>query len=188
MKYLFYSILCFALLLIYSCGSNNKKPSIEADQELMELAKSKEEKKSDKFKALGGVDSLSLIAWGDTKFGMTKQEVKASKAFEEAIDAGYDDLLMHPQKSNDLRKLFHLSQMPHIYAYFKENELHLIVLESIELDATHIEDYANDCGIFAKEFMNKYGEPDYLKTTASILDFSNHQLKIASFSIGTKEI
>ena len=27
-------------------------------------------------------DSLSLIAWGDTKFGMTKQEVKSSEAFK----------------------------------------------------------------------------------------------------------
>ena len=38
-----------------------------------------------------------------------------------------------------------------------------------------------------KEFMKKYGEPDYLKTSVSILDFDNHQLNIATFNIGAKK-
>ena len=125
---------------------------------------------------------------------MTKQEVKASEAFklekqEKGFDYDYGDFYaIGPMKSALLRRLYHLSNMPDIRAHFKENELYLVTIETYYQNANKIEDLANDCGIFAKEFMKKYGEPDYLQTTASILDFSNHQLKIASFSIGTKEI
>jgi hypothetical protein len=179
-------------LSICSCGSKKKDESIEADAELMELAKSHEEKANEDLHALGGVDSLSLIAWGDTKFGMTKQEVMASKAFkgekEKVKERGEDSYLMDYEKSNDLRRLYNLEYNPTIRAYFKENELYLVTIETYGRSADKIEDLANDCGIFAKEFMKKYGEPAYLRTNASILDFRNHQLKIASFSIGTKEI
>ena len=196
MKHLFYSILCFALLSVYSCGSNNKQSGIEVDQELAELAEKKEnalnEQKNEALKALGGVDSLSLIAWGDTKFGMTKQEVMASTAFkgekDKVVEKGDDSYLMDFKKSNDLRRLLNLEYNPQIWAHFKDNELYLVTIETFGKNASKIEDLANDCGIFAKEFMKKYGEPDYLRKNASILDFSNHQLNIASFSIGAKEI
>lgn len=36
--------------------------------------------------------------------------------------------------------------------------------------------------------MKKYGEPDYLIDRVSIMNFSNHELKIASFTIGSKKI
>ena len=195
MKYIFnYSL--FFLLIIYSCGSNNKQPNIEDDPDLLELTKSPKERKNEELKALGGVDSLSLIAWGDTKFGMTRQEVKASEAFKlekqekaAGLDLDYEDYYATgPKKGYLLKSLFHLNFTPEIKAHFKENELYLVTIETLGRNADKIEDLANDCGIFAKEFMKKYGEPDYLKTTASILDFSNHQLNIASFSIGAKEI
>ena len=200
MKYLFYSFLCFALLSIYSCGSNNKQPSIDIDQELAELAEKKEnalnENKNEELKALGGVDSLSIIAWGDTKFGMTKQEVKVSEAFKlekqeksAGLDMDYGDYYTTgPKKGSLLRSLYNLNFSPEIKAHFKEDELYLVTIETLYRNADKIEDLANDCGIFAKEFMKKYGEPDYLRKNASILDFSNHQLNIASFSIGAKEI
>ena len=54
--------------------------------------------------------------------------------------------------------------------------------------ASEIEDLANDCGIYVVEFMKKYGEPDYLNKNVSIIDFKNHQFKIATFTIGSKEI
>lgn len=200
MKYLLSSISAFFLLSVYSCGSNNKKPSIDVDQELLELAKKKEnalnEDKNEKLKALGGVDSLSLIAWGDTKFGMTKQEVKNSEAFKlekqeksAGLDMDYGDYYTTgPKKGFLLSELYNLNFSPEIKAHFKENELYLVTIETLYRNADKIEDLLNDCGIFAKEFMKKYGEPDYLQTKASILDFSNHQLKIASFCIGAKEI
>lgn len=196
MKYLLYSIICMTFLLISSCGSKKKDLSIEADEELRQLAERKEnafnEEKNEKLKALGGVDSLSLIAWGDTKFGMTKQEVMASTAFkgekEKVVEKGDDSYLMDYKKSNDLRRLLNLEYNPKIWAHFRENELYWVTIETYGRNASYIEDLANDCGIFAKEFMKKYGEPDYLRTNVSILDFRNHQLNIASFSIGAKEI
>lgn len=200
MKYLFYSITCIILLSVYSCGSNNKKASIDADKDLAELAERREnalnENKIEKLNAVGGVDSLSLIAWGDTKFGMTKQEVKASEAFKlekqeqsAGLDLDYGDYYTTgPKKGSLLRSLYNLNFSPDIKAHFKEDELYLVTIESSNRNADKIEDLANDCGIFAKEFMKKYGEPDYLRRSASILDFNNHQLNIASFSIGTKEI
>lgn len=87
MKYLLPLFTFVFVLLICSCGGSKKKDmSIEADEELRQLAERREkayaEEKEGKLKALGGVDSLALIAWGDTRFGMTKQEVMASKAFK----------------------------------------------------------------------------------------------------------
>ena len=196
MKYLLYSIICLIFLSIISCGSKKKDVSMEADAELMELAKSKEEKMNEDLQALGGVDSLSLIAWGDTKFGMTKQEVKASEAFKlekqeksAGLDMDYGDYYTTgPKKGYLLSKLYNLNFSPEIKAHFKENELYLVTIETSYRNADKIEDLANDCGIFAKEFSKKYGEADYLKTNASILDFNNHQLNIASFNIGAKRI
>ena len=77
---------------------------------------------------------------------------------------------------------------PKIWAHFRENELYWVTIETYGRNASYIEYLANDCGIFAKEKKKKYGEPDYLRTNVSILDFRNHQLNIASFSIGAKEI
>ena len=169
---------------------------MEADAELMELAKSHEEKMNEDLQALGGVDSLSLIAWGDTKFGMTKQDVKASEAFKlekqeksAGLDMDYGDYYTTgPKKGYLLSKLYNLNFSPEIKAHFKENELYLVTIETSYRNADKIEDLANDCGVFAKEFSKKFGEPDYLKTSASILDFNNHQLNIASFNIGAKRI
>ena len=192
MKYLFHFSVMLTLFSICSCGSNSKQKSIEDDPELMELAKSREEKKNDALNELGGVDSLSLIAWGDTKFGMTKQEVMNSKAFkgekEKVIEKGNDSYLMDYAKSNDIRRLYNLEYNPSIWAHFKDNELYMVSIETYGKSANYIEDLANDCGIFAKEFMKKYGEPDYLRTSVSILDFNHHQLRIASFIIGAKKI
>ena len=194
MKYLFYSILCFTLVSISSCESKKSKLSVEAEEELDQLMEKKEkaynEDKTKKF------DSLSLIAWGDTKFGMTKQEVKASEAFKlekqeksAGLDMDYGDYyITGPKKGSLLGSLYNLNYSPEIKAYFKEDELYLVTIETLYRNADKIEDLANDCGIFTKEFMKKYGEPDFLQTKASILDFNNHQLKISSFSIGTKEI
>ena len=195
MKYLLPLFTFVFVLLICSCGGSKKK-DIEVDEELRQLAERKEkayaEEKEGKLKALGGVDSLALIAWGDTRFGMTKQEVMASKAFkgekEKVSETGDDNYSMDYNKTIELEKLYGLNKKPNIAAYFKENELYLITIESWKYSANYIEDLANDCGIFAKEFMKKYGEPDYLRTTASILDFSNHQLNIAIFNIGEKKI
>ena len=123
---------------------------------------------------------------------MTKQEVMNSKAFkgekEKVIEKGNDSYLMDYAKSNDIRRLYNLEYNPSIWAHFKDNELYMVSIETYGKSANYIEDLANDCGIFAKEFMKKYGEPDYLRTSVSILDFNHHQLRIASFIIGAKKI
>ncbi len=201
MKYLFPLFTFVFVLLICSCGGSKKKDmSIEADEELRQLAERREnayaEEKEEKLKALGGVDSLALIAWGDTRFGMTKKEVINSEAFkrekeevEAKLDMDYGDYYTTgPKKGSRLSKLYGLYTFPEIKAHFKEDELYLITIETYGRNADKIEDLANDCGIFAKEFMKKYGEPDFLRTSVSILDFSNHQLNIATFNIGAKKI
>ena len=189
------------VLLICSCsGSKKKDMSIEADEELLKLAERKEnayaEEKEEKLKALGGVDSLALIAWGDTRFGMSKKDVVNSEAFKlekeeknAKLDMDFGDYYTTgPKKGFRLSQLYGLYGFPEIKAHFKKDELYLITIETSERNADKIEDLANDCGIFVKEFIKKYGEPDYLRTSVSILDFNNHQLNIATFNIGEKKI
>ena len=199
MKYFLPSFTFVFALLICSCGGSKKK-DMSIDEELRQLAEKKEkayaEGKEKKLKALGGVDSLALIAWGDTRFGMSKKDVINSEAFKlekeeknAKLDMDFGDYyITGPKKGFRLSQLYGLYGTPEIQAHFKNDELYLVTIETRGRNADEIEDLANDCGIFAKEFMKKYGEPDYLRTSVSILDFNNHQLNIATFNIGEKEI
>lgn len=172
------------MLSICSCNGGKEKAKERARLDSLEQDSIR--------KAQAITDSLSLIAWGDTKFGMTKQEVMASKSFSgypsTVKETGEDDYLMDLKKSSQLIILYHLYKDPSIYAHFRENELYQVTIESAHLYASEIEELANDCMTFTNEFSKRYGEPEYLRPTVSISDFKNHELKIASFKIGNKSI
>lgn len=187
MKKVFVLLLCLMTISFNSCNIKER-----GQQKAQERARIDSLRNDSIIKANALNDSLAEIAWGDVKFGMTKQEVMASKAFggdkTKVKETGSDYYDMPYNKCSDIRNLYKLSSHPSITASFKENELYQIWIESYNKYASELEDLANDCGIYVVEFMKKYGEPDYLNKNVSIIDFKNHQFKIATFTIGSKEI
>lgn len=187
MKKIMYLLMYMAIVGMTSCGIKER-----AQQKKDETARQDSLKNDSIMKAEALNDSLSEIAWGDLKFGMTKQEVMVSKAFggdkQKVKETGNDYYSMAYEKESNIQDIYKLNNRPNFCAYFKENELYYITIDSYYKYASEIETLANDCGVFVVEFMKKYGEPDYLIDKVSIMNFSNHELKIASFTIGNKKI
>ncbi len=187
MKTIIYPIMCLLVACMASCGIKER-----AQQQAIEQSRQDSLKNDSILKAEAVKDSLSEIAWGDLRFGMTKQEVMVSKAFggskEKVKETGDDYYSMAYEKESNIQELYELTNRPKFCAYFKENELYYITIDSYYQYASKIEDLANDCGTFVVEFIKKYGDPDYLNSKVSILNFTNHELKIASFTLGSKKI
>ena len=138
-------------------------------------------------------DSLALIAWGDTRFGMTKQEVMASKAFggdkENVRKTGFDEYEMHFDKRFEFSQQNGLRELMDVRACFEENELNCVRLTSLERDASYLDDMIHDCYVFVEKFSKRYGEPYKLKEDVSILDFDEEpNLMVAEFLVGSKGI
>ena len=72
--------------------------------------------------------------------------------FDQKYNGDYSELSL-PINNADLEKIYPVASKK-----AKEDELYLITIETYGRNADKIEDLANDCGIFAKEFMKKYGE------------------------------
>lgn len=182
------SILFLAIaIFMASCGGNTKK-AVAKDEKADSLRRdsiSKEE-------ALE--DSLEMVAWGDTRFGMTKQEVMESKAFgggqkETVSKTDQDSYQMHRDKLFMFEEQNGLRKLGKITAHFRENELYLVVLQSFEEDAFSLDDMIHDCYAIIEQFTKRYRKPYALKENVSILDLIERpRLSIAKFVIGEKAI
>lgn len=143
-------------------------------------------------------DSLSLIAWGDTRFGMTKQEVMKSNAFskekdqssEKIVENGWSEYEMDYEKRHYLSETYSLKELYRCCAYFEQNELYEIELQSMYKDASYIKDMLNDCAIIMREFESKYNVSIRVNQNAELYNFKgrNDQMVIATITIGTKKI
>ena len=130
------------------------------------------------------VDSLSLIAWGDSKFGMTIEEARQTKAFKDGwvgtanISLGRSSKHIH--NLNFMIASFEIS--------FKMNELYRIDIKSDLKDADYISSMKEDLLLLRNGFSDKYGQPLF-QTSFSILDFEHgKEFAYAKWKIKGKEI
>ena len=185
MKQLLYISIAF---LLCSCNGN-KTATNEAQKEQQDSIRDDEVRK-----AYAVTDSLALIAWGDTRFGMTKQEVMASKAFsgngnEKVNEAGWDSYKMGYEKTFEFERQNGMRELMYIKANFKENELYEVTLESLERDASHLDDMIHDCYTLIGKFTERYNKPLSIKEEVTILDLiDNPYITVAHFVIGDKGI
>lgn len=185
MKQLLYISIAF---LLCSCNGN-KTATNEAQKEQQDSIRDDEVRK-----AYAVTDSLALIAWGDTRFGMTKQEVMASKAFsgngnEKVNEAGWDSYKMGYEKTFEFERQNGMREPMYIKANFKENELYEVTLESLEQDASHLNDLIHDCYTLIGKFTERYNKPLSIKEEVTILDLNdNPYITVAQFVIGDKGI
>lgn len=180
-------LLCLTSLIILSC-SNNKANDTTRDKAIADSINQDSINRSEAIE-----DSLSLIAWGDTRFGMTKQEVMKSKAFsgdkESVSETGYDSYSMPFEKLFEFERQNGLKQLCSIEAQFSENELHRIEIKSYTKDAAYLDDMINDCNVFISQFSQKYGAPSSkYEGELHSYDFegSSDTKNLAIYTIGSK--
>lgn len=135
-------------------------------------------------------DSLSLIVWGDLKFGMSKKEVRKSVLFNDATD--YDDsYAMNMHKEYSFQSAIGLSKSPSVWVRFKGRplQLHEMEIDCVIYDWNEIESLKRDIRRFVKEFTDIYGEPYYAPTEIDDLSWSyltyHEDVTIAWWKIGT---
>lgn len=110
------------------------------------------------------LDSLSLIAWGDAKFGMSTEEVLMTNTFANAeyekVDNRYDRIRLGWKDLSALREAMNLKRsLFELKANFDNGELFQIV---IEINGTVWENYEAmvvDAETFTNRFSEKYGMP-----------------------------
>ena len=180
MKYL-YSFLLLSFLL--SCSNSQSKHQSQKYQDSIAKAKQIEQNKAKKIRE----DSLSSIAWGDLKFGISKKEALKTVSLK---NASVDDntLSMDFETRFTLEQALGLNELRTFDVNFSENELTSITIQSAIVSASHIDDLVDDCKIFATNFEKKMGKPiTSVQDEVNIFSFNEgKEFTFAQFSIGDK--
>lgn len=179
-----------AILLITSCNQKQKVQISTNDSDSIIAVEKRNQEIQDSLNQ-AKIDSLSLIAWGDTKFGMTKKEVLATEAFKEGYKGTYSNTIsMDVDIKSKIKKTFELNLFINYFtAFFQEDELTQIQIESYKLTADEIKNLIADCEIFKKNFTAKYGNPSYECRRVDIRDFESGKVfTYARYRIGNKSI
>jgi hypothetical protein len=184
MKRLFLGIA--TIILFYSCNLANNKNKANTSTETPAYD-SKLEMRRDSLSRLR-TDSLSLIAWGDAKFGMSLKEVRKMPMFKEA------------SISTDITKLFQtmnlyfrqtgIEGLRSISLSFFEDKLYRVDLESKEKSANYFETYIKDIAFLLKDLVvKKYGNPQEGEGFPSFLKMEpNIEITAFRWRIGNKDI
>ena len=187
-------LLYISIVLVF-CSCNGKQVDKEQKARQDSILKAQQDSiqkaRRDRIqKEIAMQDSLALIAWGDTRFGMTKQEVMASKAFrggdkEKVNTTEWDSYAMPFDKRLEFERQNGLRELSKIVANFRENELYEVRLESLCESAVHLNDLTHDCYTLIEKFTKRYGAPNSLKKEVTISDLEDErEINLSDFSIG----
>lgn len=211
MKRFSYFVILLALTSVNftSCNYFTKKKATEqfvrdSIQHVQDSIKLTEERAKFVADSLENVrlDSLSLIAWGQAKFGMSLKEILATETFCNSKKPEYfygkityydkDYVWMKRDDIDAYNKSFNLRTKLHrIDAILKDGELYRVILESNFENWDHLSDVIADCNYFVKQFSKKYVEPAQLMDGSKIssLDFKKgDEFVYATFRIKNKSI
>lgn len=191
--FVFISVTC---LYMTSCNNNAKQQEIASQQAAHETEKAKQDSLAKLREAekqrFAFEDSISIYAWGDVKFGMTKKEVLNTKSFSGANK--YDDSFsMAFAKESALKESLGLNYYPTIWVDFGGNTVNEVIRVRIDssADRKEFEDLREDIKTLINEFKRKYGEPTYYEDKLSSLTYRDidemdgSKYRIAQWSIGS---
>lgn len=170
MKHSLY-ILLFAILAF---GCDHKQKKINEQQRLDSIAKIEKEKQ-DSIKKIR-IDSLTSIAWGDAKFGMSIKEALNTNAFKGSDISNTENgqVLNLPTEKRNIGNI-NIDVM-YFQVLFKMDELCHIFIRSYPQSANRINDLENDAISIANKFEKKYGKPTKsLDRKVSITDFNKDE-------------
>lgn len=187
-------LLITAALLITSCNQKNKRQITSYDYDsdsIMQIEKRNQEIQDSLNRAK--LDSLSLIAWGDAKFGMSMKQALATEVFKNGwkySDDTHKTLSVDSDYKTILKKTFNLNQSIYeLEAYLLEDELTEITIKSYNVTANKIKYLVADCNIFIRNFSKKYGSPSFQSSSINISKFeSGTEFTYARFKIRSKSI
>ena len=187
------SLLLLTMLLTIGCNQKTKEQEdVQESKPQLTIAEKRNQEIQDSLNQIR-TDSLSLIAWGDAKFGMSMKEVLATESFKNGYkysSKDFNSISMDFDKLWKLKEIFNLNlSVDRLKAYFQEDELTKIEIESNELTADKIKELVVDCDILIKNFTDKYGSPSYQCSRVNILNFeAGTVFTYARFRIGSKSI
>lgn len=163
----------------------------EAEKKRLEAEKAQREKER--------IETESITAWGDAKFGMSPKEVKATNAFKDSdkyikgtIEENGRRSLSYINLGYEAEKKFNENLSLRIgvfrfYAGFRSEELTSIHFECLNRDASYLNDIIEDVQILSYHFTKKYGKPKFEKGSVSIFDFDRgREFTYAEWKIGDK--
>ena len=174
----------FFTIIITLCGCNgNKNTAIQekAKQDSLALLKAKN-------------DSLAEYIWGNIKFGSSHEDVMKEDLFSDADYSmgtmeGQSYLSASYEKRTAFDDALDLSGLPDIEFWFEDDQLYLATFERTTYDYDDYDGLLDDCGIFTKNFAEKYGKPT--KYTPDIPSFNLEKgdaIIYSEFNISTKLI
>lgn len=152
--YIFYC-LC-SIFICNSCNYQKKKLEEQKKLDSILIEEKHNTKIADSLKIVM-LKELSSTAWGDTKFGMTFQEVKNSQTFKGSSQS--DSILFVSRDSTYIGGY----QFSNIYAGFYNNTLYKININSGMKTLDDFDKLLKIVEILRKKIQSKYGEPSFIE-------------------------
>lgn len=181
------NLLCICGALLLLCACNGHQSPKETTLNTANKVQSEQKEKARKEKA--HIDSISAIAWGSLKFGMSKEEVLKTGVLGNCKIDG-NTISMDFDTRFKLEEVFRLKELRQFDVSFENDELTSVNIKSSIVDASHIDDLVNDCKILAKEFEKKMGKPyKALDEDPTVSSFNEGEtFNYATFMAGDKFI
>lgn len=138
------------------------------------------------------LDSLSIIAWGKTKFGMSRNEVLKTETCAKARKLRDDGVIMDYSDVRSLNEVLGLKiGLSTIIMSFKEDELNRVDLRSNDrrYQSTVMEEIVYDMKKLSSSFSDKYGKPTKSYGSVQSSDFEpDKEHTFATWNIKSKWI
>lgn len=127
-------------------------------------------------------DSLALIAWGDARFGMTKDECLNTYSFGNG--SNYDTSIeMDIEIKWDFAEAFGVDELYKIEALFRgkdNNELIMVQIKSYNVYANKFDNLVRTCNAFKEQFIDIYGNP-YYENDIDFMDMNNGEEEVFAY-------
>lgn len=170
------------LFLISACSSNQKNSySDDLEKRRQDSILIADSIKADEIR----IKSLEHIAWGDTKFGMTVDDVKKSNAFSKGqLWKGVFSV------SNDSTQIGG-REFRSIYAKFYNDKLYRIEIYSKPRELEPFEDFLKDIEALRGTICVKYGKPKFVENNTNYISsqlMEKQNAELFRWEIGRKNI
>ena len=150
-------LFCLCAFVLCACG-NNKAKQLEQRKQAIADSIAQVERQRKEMIERARIDSLSTVAWGDLRFGMSQKDALKTVSLKNG-DVDDNTISMDFNTRFALENAFGMRELGYFDVTFEENELSFITIKSYKVDASHIDDLVNDCKILADNFSKKMGEP-----------------------------
>lgn len=170
----------FIFILLFSNCRNNPTSNDNSAKKYVDSVNLDREKFEKKIK-----DSLSQVAWGDTKFGMSLAETKASNTFRKGKVEG--DIIFVSSDSTIIGG----HKFSSIYADFYKDKLYIIRIHSEMKTLDAFDDLIKEVEVLRSKINLKYGKPTFTEKDTEYISkqlMDENNVTLFKWEIDTKRI